>query len=44
MNSVPRESVYGCNFKPGVKSDCLTGVMLKNPYNSAWLLDTMLEN
>ncbi len=43
MNSVPRESVYGCNFKPGVKSDCLTGVMLKNPYNSAWLLDTDVD-
>ncbi len=43
VNSVPRQLVYACNFKPGVKSDCLTGVMLEKPYNSAWLLDTDMD-
>ena len=43
VNSVPRQLVYACNFKPGVKSDCLTGVMLQKPYNSAWLLDTDMD-
>ncbi len=43
VNSVPRQLVYACNFKPGVKSDCLTGVMLEKPYNSAWLLDTNMD-